>query len=298
MFELLRKSTGSVIASAKDGRLHGANIYLDVVSVGATMNIMLAAALAKGKTVIENAAREPHIVDLANFLNAMGADVRGAGTSVVRVYGADKLHGGTYTIIPDQIEAGTYLVAAAAAGGDVLVKNVIPRHLFSITAKLAEMGAEIIELGDAVRVRSDGKLHSANVKTMPYPGFPTDMQPQIVTALVRAEGTSVVTEDVWDNRFKYVTELAKMGASIQVDGKTAVVKGVKTLGGATVKACDLRAGAAMVIAGLCAEGVTHVQDIHHIQRGYENLVEKLRGLGADIAEAELPEEAEASHNLA
>lgn len=289
---------GCVVARAQNGRLHGANIYLDVVSVGATMNIMLAAALAKGKTVIENAAREPHIVDLANFLNAMGADVRGAGTSVVRIFGVDRLHGGSYTIIPDQIEAGTYLVAAAAAGGDVLVKNVIPRHLFSITAKLAEMGAEIIELGDAVRIRSKKQLRSANVKTMPYPGFPTDMQPQIVTALAIAEGTSIVTEDVWDNRFKYVSELAKMGASIQVDGKTAVVKGVDHLCGATVKACDLRAGAAMVIAGLCAEGVTHVQDIHHIQRGYENLVEKLRGLGADIIEAELPEEAEAGHNLA
>ena len=289
---------GCVVARAQNGRLHGANIYLDVVSVGATMNIMLAAALAKGKTVIENAAREPHIVDLANFLNAMGADVRGAGTSVVRVFGVDRLHGGSYTIIPDQIEAGTYLVAAAAAGGDVLVKNVIPRHLFSITAKLAEMGAEIIELGDAVRIRSDKQLHGANVKTMPYPGFPTDMQPQIVTALAIAEGTSIVTEDVWDNRFKYVSELAKMGASVQVDGKTAVVTGADHLCGATVKACDLRAGAAMVIAGLCAEGVTHVQDIHHIQRGYENLVEKLRGLGADIVEAELPEEAEAGHNLA
>jgi len=290
--------SGYVSAKARNGRLHGANIYLDVVSVGATMNIMLAAALAKGKTVIENAAREPHIVDLANFLNAMGADVRGAGTSVIRILGTEKLHGGTYTIIPDQIEAGTYLAAAAAAGGDVLVKGVIPKHLFSITAKLEEMGAEIIDLGDAVRIRAGATLHTANVKTMPYPGFPTDMQPQIVTCLATAAGTSVVTEDVWDNRFKYVTELTKMGAKIQVDGKTAVIEGVPKLSGATVKACDLRAGAAMVIAGLAADGVTRVTEIHHIQRGYEDLVEKLQGLGADIREEEVPEDSEAGRSLA
>ena len=290
--------SGFVKAVAKGGRLHGANIYLDVVSVGATMNIMLAAALAKGKTVIENAAREPHIVDLANFLNAMGADIRGAGTSVVRVFGADRLRGGAYTIIPDQIEAGTYLAAVAAAGGDVLVRNVIPKHLFSITAKLEEMGVEILDMGDMVRIRSEGRLHTANVKTMPYPGFPTDMQPQIVTCLARANGTSVVTEDVWDNRFKYVTELAKMGARIQVDGKVAVIEGVERLTGAAVKACDLRAGAAMVIAGLSAEGVTRVQEIHHIQRGYEDLVQKLRGLGADICEEETADETETAKNLA
>ncbi len=289
---------GYVNAVARGGRLHGANVYLDVVSVGATMNIMLAAALAKGKTVIENAAREPHIVDLANFLNAMGADVRGAGTSVIRIIGADKLHGGTYTIIPDQIEAGTYLAAAAAAGGDVLVRGVIPKHLFSITAKLEEMGAEIVELGDAVRIRSAGRLHTANVKTMPYPGFPTDMQPQIVVCLAMADGTSVVTEDVWDNRFKYVSELMKMGARIQVDGKTAVIEGVPRLTGATVKACDLRAGAAMVMAGLAAEGVTRIQEIHHIQRGYEDMVQKLRGLGADISEEEAPEDGESGRSLA
>ena len=290
--------SGCVIAAARDGRLHGANIYLDVVSVGATMNIMLAAALADGKTVIENAAREPHIVDLANFLNAMGADIRGAGTSVVRINGVSQLHGGSYTIIPDQIEAGTYMAAAAAAGGNVLIRNVIPRHLFSITAKLVEMGVEITEYGDSVRVCSDGQLHCANVKTMPYPGFPTDMQPQIVTCLVRAKGTSVITEDVWDNRYKYVGELMKMGANITVDSKTAVVEGVEHLSGAVVKACDLRAGAAMVIAGLCAEGVTHVRDIRHIQRGYENLVEKLRKLGADIVEEDIPEDAEAGRSLA
>ena len=290
--------SGYVNAKARGGRLHGANIYLDVVSVGATMNIMLAAALAKGKTVIENAAREPHIVDLANFLNAMGADIRGAGTSVVRVFGADRLRGGAYTIIPDQIEAGTYLAAVAAAGGDVLVRNVIPKHLFSITAKLEEMGVEILDMGDMVRIRSEGRLHTANVKTMPYPGFPTDMQPQIVTCLARANGTSVVTEDVWDNRFKYVTELAKMGARIQVDGKVAVIEGVERLTGAAVKACDLRAGAAMVIAGLSAEGVTRVQEIHHIQRGYEDLVQKLRGLGADICEEEVSDDPETVKNLA
>ena len=289
---------GYVNAVARGGRLHGADIYLDVVSVGATMNILLAAALARGKTVIENAAREPHIVDLANFLNAMGADVRGAGTSVIRIIGADKLHGGTYTIIPDQIEAGTYLAAAAAAGGDVLVRGVIPKHLFSITAKLEEMGAEVIELGDAVRIRSKGRLHTANVKTMPYPGFPTDMQPQIVVCLAMADGTSVVTEDVWDNRFKYVSELVKMGAKIQVDGKTAVIEGVPRLTGAAVKACDLRAGAAMVMAGLAAEGVTRIQEIHHIQRGYEDMVGKLRGLGADICEEEVPEDAETGRSLA
>ena len=282
--------SGSVIATAKGGRLHGANIYLDVVSVGATMNIMLAATLAEGKTVIENAAREPHIVDLANFLNAMGADVRGAGTSVVRINGVDRLHGGGYTIIPDQIEAGTYMAAAAAAGGDVLVKNVIPRHLFSITAKLVEMGVQVTESGDSVRVCSEGRLHCANVKTMPYPGFPTDMQPQIVTCLVRAAGTSIITEDVWDDRYKYVGELMKMGAKITVDGKTAVVEGVEHLSGATVKACDLRAGAAMVIAGLCAEGTTTVEDVVYIERGYQDIVGKLRGLGADIVAVTEPDE--------
>ena len=231
-------------------------------------------------------------------MRAMGADIRGAGTSVIRVFGTDRLRGGSYTIIPDQIEAGTYLAAAAAAGGDVLVKGVIPKHLFSITAKLEEMGCEILDMGDMVRIRSEGRLHTANVKTMPYPGFPTDMQPQIVTCLARADGTSVVTEDVWDNRFKYVTELAKMGAKIQVDGKVAVIEGVERLTGATVKACDLRAGAAMVIAGLAAEGVTRITEIHHIQRGYEDLVQKLRGLGADICEEETAEESETSKNLA
>ncbi len=280
---------GYIHAKAKNGKLHGANIYLDVVSVGATMNIMLAAVLAEGKTVIENAAREPHIVDLANFLNAMGGDVRGAGTSVVRINGVEKLHGGFYSIIPDQIEAGTYLAAVAAAGGNVLLKNVIPKHLYSITAKLEEMGAEIEELGDSVRISSDGKLTCANVKTMPYPGFPTDMQPQILTCLTVAEGTSVVTEDIWDNRYNYVTELLKMGARVQVDGKTAVVEGPAYLTGAEIRACDLRAGAALVIAGLIAHGITSLGEIHHIERGYENMVEKLKGIGADIRLVDHPD---------
>ncbi len=280
---------GYVYAETKNGKLKGANIYLDVVSVGATMNIMLAAVLAEGKTVIENAAREPHIVDLANFLNSMGGDVRGAGTSVIRINGVSRLHGGFYSIIPDQIEAGTYLAAAAAAGGDVVLKNVIPRHLYSITAKLEEMGAEIQELGDSVRITSSGRLNSVNVKTMPYPGFPTDMQPQILTCLCIAKGTSVVTEDVWDNRYNYVSELLKMGAKVQVDGKTAVVDGCEFLTGAEVRACDLRAGAALVIAGLMARGVTEIRDIHHIERGYEDLVDKLRGVGADIRLVDVPD---------
>jgi UDP-N-acetylglucosamine 1-carboxyvinyltransferase len=277
---------GYICAETKNGRLHGANIYLDVVSVGATINIMLAAARAEGKTVIENAAREPHIVDLANFLNAMGADIRGAGTSVIRIMGVDRLAGGSYSIIPDQIEAGTYLAAVTAAGGEVLIKNVIPKHLLSITAKLEEMGAETEDRGDAVLIRRNRPLRHVNIKTMPYPGFPTDMQPQAVACLCCAEGTSIVTEDVWDNRFKYVGELSRMGAKITVDGKNAVIEGVPALSGATVKACDLRAGAALVIAGLCTEGVTRVEDIHHIERGYEDMIGKLRGVGADIAVVE------------
>ena len=274
---------GFICAETKDGRLHGANIYLDVVSVGATINIMLAASRAVGKTVIENAAREPHIVDLANFLNAMGADIRGAGTSVIRIMGVDRLDGGTYSIIPDQIEAGTYLAAVTAAGGEVLIKNVIPKHLLSITAKLEEMGAETEDKGDAVLIRRTKPLKHVNIKTMPYPGFPTDMQPQAVACLCCAEGTSIVTEDVWDNRFKYVGELSRMGAKITVDGKNAVIEGVPALSGATVKACDLRAGAALVIAGLATKGVTKVEDIYHIERGYEDMIGKLRGVGADVA---------------
>lgn len=273
---------GMIIADTPNGRLKGTNVYLDVVSVGATMNIMLAAVKAEGRTVIENAAKEPHIVDLANFLNSMGADIKGAGTSVIKIKGVEKMNGGFYSIIPDQIEAGTYLAAVAGTGGEVLIKNVIPKHLECITAKLEEMGVEIEEQGDAVLVRRMGPLNCTNVKTMPYPGFPTDMQPQIATLLAMARGTSMVTEDVWDDRFRYVSQLARMGANIRVDGKVAVIQGVEELRAAPVKACDLRAGAAMVIAGLCAEGSTRVEDVHYIERGYENIVEKLRGVGADI----------------
>ena len=281
---------GFVYANTPDGLLHGARIYLDKVSVGATMNIILAASMARGRTVIENAAKEPHIVDLANFLNSMGADVRGAGTDSVKINGVERLHGGSYTIIPDQIEAGTYMVACAAAGGEVKIKNVIPRHLESISAKLREMGVTIIEGEDSVVVKSSGRLQHVNLKTMPYPGFPTDMQPQVATALCLARGTSVITEGIYDNRYKYTNELRKMGAQIQVDGRTAVIEGVDRLTGAPVVSCDLRAGAAMVIAGLCAEGTTYVEDIHYIERGYENFVGKLRSLGADIALVSEPDE--------
>ena len=279
-----------IVCSEAAGRLHGANILLDVVSVGATINLMLAAVLAKGRTVIENAAREPHIVDLANFLNSMGADVRGAGTNVIKINGVSHLHGGFYSIIPDQIEAGTYIAAVAATGGDVTVRNVIPKHLDCITGKLEEIGVEITEMDDAVRIVRHGELHRTNIKTMPYPGFPTDMQPQISTVLCLAEGTSVVTEGVWDNRYKYVDELAKMGASIQVSGRTAIIEGVQGLTGATIKACDLRAGAACVIAGLAARGTTMIEGVSYIERGYEDIVEKLRALGADIACVDVPDE--------
>ena len=273
---------GYINASVESGRLTGANIYLDVVSVGATMNIMMAAVLAKGDTVIENAAKEPHIVDLANFLNSMGADIRGAGTDSIRIQGVERLHGGTYGVIPDQIEAGTYMTACAAAGGEVRLANVIPRHLECISAKLREMGVTVVEGGDSVLVRSNGRLRHTNVKTQPYPGFPTDMQPQISVALCLADGTSVVTEGVYDNRYKYIQELSRMGADAQVDGCTAIINGVEGLHGAEVRACDLRAGAAVVIAGLCAAGETVVTDIRFIERGYENFVGKLRGVGADI----------------
>ena len=271
---------GMVYAKAEN--LAGCSIYLDVVSVGATMNIMLAAVKAKGLTVIENAAREPHIVDLANFLNSMGANIMGAGTGLIKIRGVDHLHGTNYSIIPDQIEAGTYMVAAAATGGDVLVNNVTPKHLESIIAKLIETGAQIEEYDEAVRVRMSGRPKKCNVKTMPHPGFPTDMQPQMAVLLSIAEGTSIITEGVWDSRFRYVEQLTLMGADIQVDGKTAVVSGVKELHAAPVRAVDLRAGAAMIIAGLAADGVTEVEEIDHIDRGYEDVVEKLSALGADI----------------
>ena len=286
---------GFVYADARDGRLHGARIYLDKVSVGATMNIMLAAALAQGRTIIENAAREPHIVDLANFLNSMGADVRGAGTDTIKVNGVDKLHGGNYAIIPDQIEAGTYMVAAAATGGEVLVKNVIPRHLECISAKLRETGTIVQEYEDSVLVKGASTLRRVNIKTLPYPGFPTDMQPPMGALMCVAKGTSVITEGVYDNRYKYTNELRKMGAEIQVDGRVAVIEGGKPLTGAPVHACDLRAGAAMVIAGMCATGTTVVEDVRFIERGYENFVGKLKALGADIEcvdEPDLPEDAD------
>lgn len=271
-----------ILAQAKDGRMKGANVYLDVVSVGATMNIMMAAALADGNTVIENAAKEPHIVDLANFLNSMGADIKGAGTDTIRIFGVDKLHGGTYAIIPDQIEAGTYMAAAAAAGGQVLVKGIIPKHMDCITAKLQEMGVEIEEQEDTLLVRRSGPLTRANIKTLPYPGFPTDMQPQITTVLALAQGTSMVTEGVWDNRYRYVGELTRMGAQIRVDGRTAVVEGVDKFHAATVQAFDLRAGAAMVIAALAAEGTSEITNVQYIERGYEDIIAKLCALGANI----------------
>ncbi len=277
---------GFIYANAPEGGLRGAKVYLDKVSVGATMNIMLAACQAKGKTVIENAAREPHIVDLANFLNSMGADVRGAGTDTIKINGVEKLHGGTYTIIPDQIEAGTFMVAAAATGGEVLVKNVIPRHLECISAKLRETGCVVEEYGDAVLVQGPRQLTSTNIKTQPYPGFPTDMQPLMGVLLCLAKGTGVITEGIYDNRFKYVDELRRMGAEVQVDGKTAVIVGVRGFTGANVRACDLRAGAAVVVAGLCAQGQTLVEDVHYIERGYEDFVGKLSGLGADIRRVE------------
>ena len=283
-FEALgaKMSFESGMVDGKAFALRGASIYLDVVSVGATVNIMMAAVKAKGLTVIENAAREPHIVDLANFLNSMGANIMGAGTGVIKIRGVDKLHGTNYSIIPDQIEAGTYMTAVVATGGDVVIDNVIPKHLESISAKLRETGAEITEYDEALRIVMKKRPRKCNVKTMPHPGFPTDMQPQIATLLAIAEGTSIVTEGVWDNRFRYVEQLTLMGADIQVDGKSAVITGVESLRPAPVRAVDLRAGAAMIIAGLMTKGITEVEDIIYIDRGYENVVEKFANLGADI----------------
>ena len=281
---------GGFIRAATDRpRLKGASIYLDVVSVGATMNIMMAAAMAEGNTVIENAAREPHIVDLANFLNSMGANIRGAGTDTIKIRGVERLTGGTYAIIPDQIEAGTYMAAVAATGGQILIKNIIPKHMDCITAKLVEMGVEVEENEDTLLVRRAGPLQRTNVKTLPYPGFPTDMQPQITTVLSLAEGTSLVTEGVWSSRYRYVDELRRMGARIQVDDKTAVVEGVDHLTGAPIQASDLRAGAALVIAALAAHGESEISHVQYIERGYENLVEKLRAMGADIRSVEEPD---------
>ena len=271
---------GLVVAEAE--RLSGTHIYMDKVSVGATINIMMAAAMAEGKTVIENAAKEPHVVDVANFLNSMGANIRGAGTDVIRIVGVEKLHKTEYSIIPDQIEAGTFMFAVAAAGGDVLVKDVIPKHLEATTAKLIEAGCKVEEFDDAVRIISDGKLRHTQVTTLAYPGFPTDMQPQMAVILGIAEGTSTVTESIFENRFKYVDELTRMGADIQVEGNIAIIRGVSRYTGARVNAPDLRAGAALVIAGLVAEGITVIDDIYYIERGYEELERKLRGVGAQI----------------
>lgn len=275
---------GLVIARAKE--LKGTHIYMDKVSVGATINIMMAAAMADGKTVIENAAKEPHVVDVANFLNSMGANIRGAGTDVIRTVGVEKLHATEYSVIPDQIEAGTFMFAVAAAGGNVLVKNVIPKHLEATTAKLLEVGCQVEEFDDSVRVISDGHLRHTQVTTLPYPGFPTDMQPQMAVLLGIAEGTSTVTESIFENRFKYVDELTRMGADIKVESNIAIISGVKRYTGARVNAPDLRAGAALVIAGLAAEGITVVDDIYYIQRGYEALEEKLTKIGAKIARVE------------
>ena len=275
---------GLVIARAKE--LKGTHIYMDKVSVGATINIMMAAAMADGKTVIENAAKEPHVVDVANFLNSMGANIRGAGTDVIRIVGVEKLHATEYSVIPDQIEAGTFMFAVAAAGGNVLVKNVIPKHLEATTAKLLEVGCQVEEFDDSVRVISDGHLKHTQVTTLPYPGFPTDMQPQMAVLLGIAEGTSTVTESIFENRFKYVDELTRMGADIKVESNIAIINGVKRYTGARVNAPDLRAGAALVIAGLAAEGITVVDDIYYIQRGYEALEEKLTKIGAKIARVE------------
>ena len=275
---------GFIVAEAE--RLHGSHIYLDVVSVGATINIMMAASMAEGSTVLENAAKEPHVVDVANFLNSMGANIKGAGTDVIRIKGVERFHSTEYSIIPDQIEAGTFMFAAAATKGDVTVKNVIPKHLEATTSKLLEIGCEIEELDDAVRVVCSKGLKSTNVKTLPYPGFPTDMQPQITVALGLAKGTSIVTESIFESRYRHVDELARMGANIKVEGNTAIIDGAEKYTGARISSPDLRAGAALVIAGLAAEGITIVEDVHFIERGYECFEEKLRSLGAMIEKVE------------
>lgn len=282
MGAMVEQSGGYVTCDAPEGGLQGGHVYLDIVSVGATMNILLAATLANGMTVIENCAKEPHIVDLANFLNAMGARISGAGTDVIKVRGVKALRGGSYSIIPDQIEAGTYMAAVAAAGGSVTIRNIIPKHMDCITAKLREMGMVIREEDDSIHLEKTRRLKRANVKTMPYPGFPTDMQPQIAVCMSIANGTSIVTEGIYDNRFRYTAELNRMGANVQVEGKAAVIDGVRSLHGCEVRACDLRAGAAMVIAALAAEGTTTIEDAHYIERGYENIIGKLTALGARI----------------
>ena len=283
---VVEQSGGYVTCDAPEDGLKGGRVYLDIVSVGATMNILLAACLAEGTTTIENCAKEPHIVDLANFLNSMGARISGAGTDVIKVRGVKSLRGGSYSIIPDQIEAGTYMAAVSAAGGSVTIKNIIPKHLDCITAKLREMGMVIREDGDCLHMEKTRRLKRANVKTMPYPGFPTDMQPQIAVCMAMANGTSIVTEGIYDNRFRYTAELNRMGAHVQVEGKAAVIDGVRELHGCEVRACDLRAGAAMVIAALAAEGTTIIEDAHYIERGYEDIIGKLTALGANIKRIE------------
>ncbi len=287
--------TGMINLEAE--RLTGGEVFFDCTTVGGTINAILAAVRAEGQTILENAAKEPHIVDLANFLNAMGADIRGAGTDVIKIKGVSHLHGTDYTIIPDQIEAGTYMVAAVATGSDLIIENVIPKHLECIGSKLEKIGATIIEEDTSVRVIGGSPLQKINVKTMVYPGFPTDMQPQLVALLSICKGTSIVTEGVWDNRFKYVDELRRMGANISVDGKVAIIEGVDKLTGAPVRALDLRAGAAMVIAALVAEGTTEIEDIRYIERGYEAIVDKLRAVGADIRKIVLPDTAEMAASL-
>ncbi len=274
---------------AKSDELTGANIYFDMETVGGTINVMIAASRAKGTTVIENAAREPHIVDLANFLNTCGARISGAGTDTIKIKGVDELHGCTYAIIPDMIEAGTYMCAAAATGGHLKVTNLIPKHMESVTAKLEEMGVKIIEHDDSIEVISTGELNRVNVKTLPYPGFPTDMNPQFGALLCLAKGVSCLTEGIFNNRFRYVEELKRMGASIKVDGATAIIEGGLPLSGAPVKAVDLRAGVAMIIAGLSVNGRTEIEDIHYIERGYDDVVGKLRAVGADIKKITLPD---------
>lgn len=274
--------------SVESDSLRGEDVFFDTVSVGATINAMLAAVMAEGQTVLENVAKEPHIVDVANFLNMMGADVRGAGTDVIKIRGVKQMHGCTYSIIPDQIEAGSYMVAATITGGNVLIKNVIPKHLEPITSKLEKAGATIEEFDDSLRVYRTGDLEPLNIKTMPHPGFPTDMQPLMTVLLTLAKGTSIITEGIWENRFRYVDELTRMGANIQVDGRVAVIEGVQELLPAPMRAADLRAGAALVVAALAANGVSEVDEICHIERGYEDIVEKLRGLGADIKRVEKP----------
>lgn len=279
---------GMINAGVKD-TLIGSHVYFDVVTVGATINVMMASVKAKGITILENAAKEPHVVDIANFLNSMGADIRGAGTDVIKIHGVDILHGASYSIIPDQIEAGTYMIAAAATGGDVLVRDIIPKHMESISNKLISAGAEIIEYDDCIRVSRSGPIQPTTIKTMPHPGFPTDMMPQMVAMLTAAQGTSVITESVTDSRFRYVEELTRMGANIQVDGKVAVVQGIQQLTAAPVKATDLRGGVAVIIAALMASGVTEIEDIYHIERGYEDIADKFGSLGADIKRVQIPD---------